>query len=144
MVKYFSDKHRCAASILRLPLVYGPGNRGNMLAMIKAIDSGRFFLLGDGSNRRSMVYVGNVVDAALAAAAVNRAKDRIYIITDGVDYTLREIYETVAWELGRRIKPLSIPLWLAKIAAVAGDVAIKLPAKHCHSTRICSKSSQHR
>jgi UDP-glucose 4-epimerase len=129
IVRCFCDRHQCAASILRLPIVYGPGNKGNVLAMIKAIDAGWFFLIGDGSTRRSMVYVGNVVDAALAAAAVNKVKDRIYIITDGVDYTLREIYETVAGELGRRIKPLSIPLRLAKIAAVAGDVGHKITGK---------------
>ena len=129
IVRCFSGRHQFAASIVRLPLVYGPGNKGNMLAMIKAIDSGRFFLIGDGSNIRSMVYVGNVVDAALATASVNNPSDKIYIITDGVDYTLREIYETVAGELGRKKRSISIPLGLAKTAAKAGDIGHRLTGK---------------
>ncbi len=129
MVRCFADRHRFAASILRLPLVYGPGNKGNILAMIKAIDSGRFFLIGDGSNKRSMVFVANVVDAAIAAASIHRPSCRIYIVTDGVDYTLKEIHETVARELGRKTKRISIPSSLAKIGARAGDIGHRLTGK---------------
>lgn len=129
IVNYFGQTCPFTTTTLRLPLVYGPGNKGNMLTMIKAIDAGRFFLIGDGSNKRSMVYVGNVVDAALAAASGKKSSDQIYIVTDGVDYTLREIYETVARELGRKIKPISIPVRVAKIAAVAGDVGGKISGR---------------
>jgi nucleoside-diphosphate-sugar epimerase len=129
MVRSFSSRYRFAASILRLPLVYGPGNKGNMLAMIKAIDGGRFFLIGNGSNRRSMAYVGNVVHAALAAASVNRGSSSVYIVTDGADYTLKEIYESIARELGRKTKSICIPLGLAKIVAKAGDMGHKLSGR---------------
>jgi UDP-glucose 4-epimerase len=119
----------CCASILRLPLVYGPGNKGNMLAMIRAIDRGRFLLIGDGSNRRSMVYVGNVVDAALSVVIGDRPGCRVYLVTDGVDYTLKEIYEILAMELGRNPRSISIPLTLAKIAAKVGDIGCKLSGR---------------
>ena len=54
-------KYGFKTTILRLPLVYGPGNKGNVYNMVTAIDNGRFVMMGRGQNKRSMVYVGNVV-----------------------------------------------------------------------------------
>src|SRR5207302_1975481 len=53
---------------LRFPLVYGPGNKGNLYQMIAAIDRGIFPPLPEFGNRRSMVHVADAVRAAVLAA----------------------------------------------------------------------------
>ncbi|OPY89501.1 MAG: 3 beta-hydroxysteroid dehydrogenase/Delta 5--_4-isomerase [Syntrophaceae bacterium PtaU1.Bin231] len=106
---------------LRLPMVYGPGNRGNVYRMIAAVDRGRFALIGRGENRRSMVYVGNVVEATLAVARRRDLPCDVYLVTDGTDYSVRELYEAIARGLGRRPMPCGIPLFAAKGLARLGD-----------------------
>src|SRR2546426_7006349 len=53
---------------LRFPLVYGPGDKGNLFRMIAAIDRGVFPPLPELGNRRSMVHVVDAVRAAVLAA----------------------------------------------------------------------------
>ena len=57
-----------STSVLRFPLVYGPGNKGNIPRMIKAIDRGVFPPLPRNGNRRSMVHVADAVQSLLLAA----------------------------------------------------------------------------
>lgn len=46
--------------IIRPTVVFGEGNRGNVYNLIKQIETGRFVMVGNGENRKSMAYVGNV------------------------------------------------------------------------------------
>ncbi len=101
----YGNKYRFKTTILRLPLVYGPGNKGNVYKMIEAIDNRRFVMIGRGLNKRSMVYVGNVADAAIAVIGRKITDKNVYLITDGVDYTVRELYKIIADGLGKKPLP---------------------------------------
>lgn len=114
---------------LRLPMVYGPGNKGNVYRMIAAVDRGRFALIGRGENRRSMVYVKNVVEAAGAVARRRDLPGDVYLVTDGTDYTVRELYEAIARGLGRRPLPFGIPLFAAGLLARIGDVGERITGR---------------
>ncbi|MCU0584779.1 MAG: NAD-dependent epimerase/dehydratase family protein [Desulfobacterales bacterium] len=114
---------------LRLPMVYGPGNKGNVYRMIAAVDRGRFALIGRGENRRSMVYVKNVVEAALAVARRRDLPGDVYLVTDGTDYTVRELYEAIARGLGRRPLPFGIPLFAAGLLARIGDAGGRITGR---------------
>lgn len=50
---------RCAV-VVRLCVVFGEGNRGNVYNLLRQIADGRFVMVGRGRNRKSMAYVGNV------------------------------------------------------------------------------------
>jgi len=71
-LRQFGREHGIKTTTLRLPLVYGPGNKGNVYRMIEAVDRGRFAIIGRGDNRRSMVYVENVVEARLPGRYLHR------------------------------------------------------------------------
>jgi nucleoside-diphosphate-sugar epimerase len=107
---------------LRLPLVYGVGNKGNLFRMIAAIDRGIFPPLPPLDNRRSMVHVSNVVDAAMLAVDHPAARGRCYIVTDARAYATRELYELICRALGKRIPQWSVPLGLLAAAGRAGDL----------------------
>jgi|Deesub1362A_J573_1020465.scaffolds.fasta_scaffold00073_93 nucleoside-diphosphate-sugar epimerase len=122
ILKNWGQERHIKTTSLRLPLVYGPGNKGNIYKLIEAVDKNRFIMLGKGQNKRSMVYVGNVVDAALSIVDKDEADGKVYIVTDGIDYTVRELYETIAKELGKKPRQFYIPISIAKALALAGDI----------------------
>jgi UDP-glucose 4-epimerase len=107
--------------VLRLPLVYGPGNKGNIPRMIAAIDKGWFPLLPETHNRRSMVHVDDVVQALLLAAETPAANGQVYIVTDGQIYTTREIYVAICRALDRRVPARPVPAWSLRAGAAVGD-----------------------
>ena len=125
----YGNKHKFKTTILRLPLVYGPGNKGNIYNMIKAIDNRRFVMMGRGLNKRSMVYVGNVVDAAMAVLNTEVSDGKVYLITDGIDYTVRDLYKLISKGLGRNPLPFNVPMGIAKMLAMAGDIGNKIIRK---------------
>jgi len=54
-----------AATVIRPSVVFGPWHYANMYALLRQIDAGRYVQVGDGRNVKSLVYVRNLVDAAL-------------------------------------------------------------------------------
>jgi len=114
---------------LRLPLVYGPGNKGNLFRMIAAIDRGIFPPLPELGNRRSMVHVADVVQAAVSAAENPAAKGQCYIVTDGRAYSTRELYERICRSLGKEIPAWHVPVWTLRALAVTGDAIGKVLRK---------------
>lgn len=109
------------AVCLRFPLVYGPAQRGNLQRMVAAIARRRFPPPPRIRNRRSMLHVENAVDALVLAGTLPAAAGRTYLVTDGRDYSTREIYDAVRAALGRRPSALSIPEGVFRLLAVAGD-----------------------
>ena len=114
---------------LRLAMVYGPGGRGNLPKMVEAIRRGRFPSLPQVRNRRSMVHVEDVVQAAMLAVTRPEAAGRTYIVTDGVDYSTGEIYRRIRAALGLPPARRAFPLPLLRVLARAGDLlrAARLP-----------------
>lgn len=107
-------------TVLRLPVVYGPGDRGNVAKLVEAIRQNRYFIVGDGQNLKSMVAVENVVDAALLVASDERAIGRTFIVTDGRPYSQEEISATIADLLGKK-RPAKLPRKPLLMVGRAGD-----------------------
>ncbi len=118
----FGRRHGVRVCILRLSMVYGAGCKGNLPRMIAAVDRNRFPPLPETGNRRSMVYVEDVVQAALLAADNDRAAGQVYIVTDGKGYSTRQIYEWICSALGKPIPRWTVPPGLLRSAALAGDL----------------------
>ena len=94
--------------------------------MIEAVDNGRFVMMGKGLNKRSMVYVGNVVAAAMAVVDREEIYSKIYIVTDGIDYTVKNLYKIIAQGLDKKPFPFYVPIRLAKGFALLGDIGGKI------------------
>ena len=114
---------------LRFPLVYGPGNKGNLFRMIAAIDRGVFPPLPEFGNRRSMVHVVDVVQAAVLAAETPAANGQCYIVTDGRLYSTRKLYELICRALGKPIPCWHAPQWTLRGLGKVGDVIGRIRGK---------------
>jgi len=112
------------AAILRLPMVYGPGNKGNLPRMIRWAERRLPFPLVRPDNLRSMVYVGNVVAAVMTVLEghpAGGATPRTYIVKDDADCSTRMIYTSICRELGKA--PCFLPL-PAVLGRVAGAISV--------------------
>ena len=111
-----------ATTILRLPLVYGPRMKGNMLSLFRLVDRGLPLPLGLVDNRRSLAFVGNV---AAAIAAVLRAAippAGPHFVSDGRDLSTPELLRAIAAALGRPALLLPVPPLVFRAAGRLGDV----------------------
>jgi UDP-glucose 4-epimerase len=104
-----SDMH---VSIVRPSLVYGNGVKGNLALMHRGIEQGWFPPLPDTGNRRSMIHVDDLVKALLLVAKNDKANREIFIATDGVPHSSREIYEAVCHVVGKSVPAWSIPRFI--------------------------------
>ena len=117
-----ASKRGLHASVLRPTLVYGPGVKGNLRRMIDAVASGRFPPLPESHNRRSMVSVSDLAEAAWLAMTSDAANGRVYIVADGMDYSTRAMYLAIRQAVGRKPPSWCLPLWLLEAGARAGDL----------------------
>lgn len=114
-------KYLANGTVLRLCMVYGPGAKGNIAKMIRAMSRGIPFLLPEFNNRRAMVDVRDVVRAALLVADQPASRGQVYIVSDGGAYSSRQIAGLIARSLGRRQSRLYVPVWTFKVAGKVGD-----------------------
>ncbi len=119
-------RHGLHVCVLRLPLVYGLDNDGNIPRMIAAIDRGRFPSLPDVGNKRSMVHVADVVQAALLAAEKPAANGQIYLVTDGQAYSTRQLYVMICDALNRPVPTWTIPTSVLRAMGRTGDLIGRL------------------
>ena len=96
-------------SIVRPSLVYGPGVKGNLHLMRNGIEQGWFPPLPETGNCRSMIHVNDLVRALLLVADDERANGEIFIATDGVPHSSREIYEAICHSVCKTIPRWSVP-----------------------------------
>ncbi len=110
------------AVVIRPPWFYGPNQPPRQTLFFTMIKEGRFPVLGDGSQRRSMAYVDNICQGLLLAAAAPGANGRAYWIADERPYPLTEIVETVRDVLEQEFG-IACAQRTLRLPALAGRVA---------------------
>jgi nucleoside-diphosphate-sugar epimerase len=75
--------------ILRPPLVYGQRVKANFLRMIEVVNRGIPLPLASIDNRRSLIYVGNLVDTVITCINYPKAARQTYLVSDGEDVSTR-------------------------------------------------------
>ena len=108
--------------VIRPPLVYGPGARGNLEALLAWLRRGRPLPLGAVTgNRRSLIGVDNLVDLILACLVHEAAPGRLFLASDGEDVSTRRLIELLAPAAGRAPRLFAVPPGLLALAArIAG------------------------
>jgi len=107
---------------LRPCLVYGPGVKGNLARMIDAIDRGRFPPLPEFHNRRSLVGLDDVVDAAWRAMHTPDAGGRSLILAEPEPWSTHQMDAAIRDALGKRAPRWPIPRTALLIGATLGDL----------------------
>lgn len=107
--------------ILRPPLIYGPGVGANFHKMMRVVDHGWPLPLGAVSNRRSLLYLGNLCDVIVTSLTHPAAAGKTLLPCDAENVSTPELIERLAQVMGRmpRLVPIS-PSLLRIMGAVSG------------------------
>ena len=110
------NKHGVVLSIIRPSLIAGPNPPGNLGAMIKGIQTGRYLSIAGGKAQKSVLMVEDI--ARLVPLLVE--KGGVYNVCDDEQPSFRQLETVICSQLGKKL-PFSIPYWMAKCMAIVGD-----------------------
>ncbi|MFB2605879.1 NAD-dependent epimerase/dehydratase family protein, partial [Rhizobium phaseoli] len=116
--------------IIRPPLVYGPGARGNFALLVGLVRKRIPLPFASLKNRRTLVAVQNLVDLIITCAAHPAAGGEIFLAGDGEDLSTPELIRGIAAGLG--VKPMLIPFPSALL-----HMAAKAVGKEAVYQRLC-------
>jgi nucleoside-diphosphate-sugar epimerase len=102
--------------IVRPPLVYGAGVKGNFAHMIKVLEMGMPLPFASVQNLRSFIYVENLVDALSLCSTHPNAAGQTYLVSDGEDISTPDLLSKLSGAMGRSASLLPCPLALMRLA----------------------------
>ncbi len=100
---------------IRPPLVYGPGARGNFLALTEAVRRGVVLPLGSIDNRRSLVGLDNLADLIMTCIDHPAAAGHSFFASDGEDLSTPDLVRRLAISMNRPARLLPCPLPLLQV-----------------------------
>lgn len=115
--------------IIRPTVIFGERNRGNVYNLLKQISSGRFMMIGNGNNKKSMAYVGNVV--AFIKDQLEKPEEgySIFNYVDQPDLTMNELMALIENKMNIRIPKTKIPYWVGITGGHTFDLMAKALGK---------------
>jgi nucleoside-diphosphate-sugar epimerase len=122
---------RLSVVVIRISETYGPGDR-RLLKLFKAIDKGRFLMIGNGKNLHHPIYVDDLIDGFLLAASVKEAEGKTLVLPGKEPVSTEAMVHTIADQLGAKIPGFRAPLGPFLLAAqvvgkTCGSVGIQPP-----------------
>lgn len=104
--------------IVRLPLVYGPGVKGNFSRLIKLIKHNLPLPLATINNRRSMISIDNLIDLLMNCVDHPDAKNKTFLVSDGQDLSTPDLLRLIADAMGKTLHLFPFPLTLLQIIGI--------------------------
>lgn len=115
-------------TVLRPPLIYGPGVKGNVARLLRWIDRGLPLPFASIVNRRSLIYLDNLIDATLAVMR-HPAPGRLYVLSDAYGLSTPQLVCALARGLDKPPRLLAFPPSLLRLAGACtgqGDAVGRL------------------
>jgi nucleoside-diphosphate-sugar epimerase len=96
--------------ILRPPLVYGPGVKGNFLSLLKLCYSGLPLPFGAIKNKRSLIFLDNLTSAIIKMLSCPQAVGKTYLVCDDHDLSTSELIRQLRMHMGKKARLWPIPV----------------------------------
>lgn len=116
--------------IIRPPLIYGAGVKANFASMLRVLKKGLPLPLGAIHNKRSFVYIGNLVSFLLLSINHPKAVNQIFFVSDGQDLSTTELLKICA-------KSFNIKVWLIPVPSRLITVVASILGKSDIAQRLC-------
>ena len=124
-----------SAAILRPPMIYGPGMRGNPLRLFAFVDRGVPVPVAVPDSLRSLAFVGNVTNAIMGVARLRTPTVETFYVDDGRVVATADFIRGIAAALGRPARLLRIPAGALRTIGKAGDVCRRVAGRSPITTR---------
>ena len=131
MIKAWFDKdsRNKSVSIIRPTVIFGERNRGNVFNLLKQISSGKFLMVGNGQNKKSMAYVGNVVAFIKDRIVKKQLGYNIYNYVDKPDLNMNELVSLVEKKMEFKIPKFNFPYFIGFFVGLCFDFTAFLTNK---------------
>ena len=117
-LRALSEETEMEVVIIRPPLVYGPGVKANFLEMMRWLQRGVPLPLGGVTeNRRSLVFLGNLVDLIITCIDHPAAANQTFLVSDDEDLSTVALLRRLATALGRPARLVPVPAGLLTLGA---------------------------
>jgi nucleoside-diphosphate-sugar epimerase len=103
--------------IVRPPLVYGPGVKGNFPRFVNLVRRGWPLPLASVQNKRSLVALGNLVDLLIVCIDHPRAVGRTFFVSDGHDLSTPDLLRHIAQAMNRPSRMFPVPSGILRTGA---------------------------
>ncbi len=103
--------------IVRSPLIYGPGAKGNLARLLRLVHLGLPLPLGAVDNRRSFIGLDNLVDVLIRCVDHPRAVGQTFLVSDGEDLSTPDLLGRMAKGIGRSLRLVQVPVPLLRLSA---------------------------
>lgn len=120
---------KAMATIVRPVVVFGEGNRGNVYNLINQVARDKFLMIGDGSNKKSIAYIGNVT-AFLRHCLNEQDKIQIYNYADTPDFTMKQLMNVICEKLGKPKPKFALPFMAGLGAGYVFDGLARITGKN--------------
>jgi nucleoside-diphosphate-sugar epimerase len=119
--KWLVSDPKNSLTIIRPTVIFGEQNRGNVYNLLKQIASGKFLMVGNGKNVKSMAYVENVA-AFIEYNLNNSSGEHLYNYIDKPDFDMNTLVDEVNKILGNSRKMFHWPYWLGYFGGLCFDL----------------------
>ncbi len=128
--------------IIRPTVVFGPTNRGNVHNLMEQIAKGHFLMVGNGDNRKSMAYVGNVAAFLMHSLSLETGR-HIFNYVDKPDFSMNDLVTLIKRRTGKEISSFRLPKIIGLGAGAMLDIVAratnkKLPISRVRVEKFCA------
>lgn len=103
--------------IIRPPLVYGPGVKGNFVGLMGLVVVGLPLPFGAIDNKRSLISIDNLVDFIITCIEHPAAANQTFLISDGTDFSTSELLLRIAKAMGKPLRMWPVSRGLLEVTA---------------------------
>lgn len=133
-------------TVVRPTVIFGEGNRGNVYNLFCQLASRRFIMVGNGKNKKSMAYVGNVAAFLKWNIENNRQPYSVFNYVDKPDFSMNELldrFEKILRDGSRT--PLRFPYWFGMMGGFGFDLLAavtrrQLPISSIRIKKFCAQT----
>lgn len=116
-------------NIIRPTVIFGERNRGNVYNLLAQISGGKFLMVGKGTNKKSMAYVGNVVAFVKYMIEECTCGYNVFNYVDKPDYNMNDLVALIEKVLNKHIPSTHFPFWMGMMGGYCFDLLAKLTGK---------------
>lgn len=136
------DPAKRTLMIVRPTVIFGPSNRGNVHTLMDQITKGHFLMVGNGENKKSMAYVGNVSAFLNHSLSFDKGL-HIFNYVDKPDYSMKDLVDLIKQRTGIKTSSLRLPKIIGLGAGMILDVIAratgrKLPISRVRVEKFCA------
>lgn len=122
----FSNEWLFERTIIRLPMIYGPGTMLIVPKLFGMVKRGFYPFIGSGNTLMEFCYVGNAIHAIKLAIENDSASGNLFYVSDERSYSIKEVIDAISKSLNKKYIPLYIPKQIAYLIAMCFELFSKI------------------